>query len=746
MSEKKLMNERGLEREEEVIAGVVEHVSFHSEDSGFCVLRSNVRGVRHPVTIVGQAASVAPGEWLTASGSWENNRTYGRQFRARFMRLSPPTTIDGIERYFGSGMVRGIGRVYARKLVRAFGDQLFDVIETAPERLREIAGIGPKRVEQIIEAWTEQKAVREIMVFLHAHGVGTTRAVRIYKTYGVDALQVMSENPYRLTHDVRGIGFTTADAIATKLGIRSDAMVRLRAGVNYGLSEAAGEGHCGFPLDELVSITAELLNCPEPLVRDALDLELVEGSVIVDRVGETDCVFPVVLHHAETGIARMLSDLLQGPPPWPAIDTSKAVPWVERCIGLELAASQREAVKCALAAKVMVITGGPGVGKTTIVNAILAILAVRKVKVLLAAPTGRAAKRMSEATGMEAKTIHRLLEIDPRNGRFRRNADNPLECTLLVVDEMSMIDVPLMHALLLALPRRAAFLAVGDVDQLPSVGPGKVLGDMIASRQIPVTRLFEVFRQATQSRIVMNAHRVNDGMMPDLDTPDSDSDFYFVPAADPAIAVDRIMKIVCDRIPKRFGADPVRDIQVLCPMNRGAVGAVSLNDELQRTLNPVRANAVEKFGRSFAPGDKVMQIENDYDREVYNGDVGLIDHVSQEEGTVSVAYEGRLVTYNPSELDALVSAYAVTIHKSQGSEYPIVVIPFLTQHYAMLRRNLLYTGITRGRQLVVLVGQQKAVAIAVRDPSGNNRWTRLASTLLSLKVPSRPGNNEPIDR
>ncbi len=721
----------GQAGEEEVIAGVIEQVSFHNEDSGFCVLRSKVRGIRHPVTIVGRAASVAPGEWLTASGSWEHDRNYGQQFRARFMRLSPPTTTDGIERYFASGMVRGIGRVYARKLVRAFGDRLFDIIETEPWRLRDVAGIGPKRVEQIVEAWAEQKAVREIMVFLHSHGVGATRAIRIYKTYGADALQVMSQNPYRLAHDIRGIGFTTADTIAMKLGIRPDAMVRLRAGVNHGLAEAAGEGHCGLPVADLVSATAELLGCAEPLVREALDLELAEGRVVADRVGDDACVFPASLHDAETGIARMLVRLLQHPPPWLEIDAGKAIPWVERRTGLELAASQRDAVGQALAAKVMVITGGPGVGKTTIVNAILAILAVRKVAVMLAAPTGRAAKRMSEATGLEAKTIHRLLEFDPGSGRFRRKADNPLECTLLVVDEMSMVDVPLMHALLLALSPGAALLAVGDIDQLPSVGPGRVLGDMIASDCIPVARLHEVFRQASESRIVMNAHRVNDGIIPDLDASDATSDFYFVPAEDPVTAVDRIVKIVCERVPGRFGTDPVRDIQVLCPMNRGAVGAVALNVELQRALNPRRTNTIERFGRSFAPGDKVMQIENDYDREVYNGDIGHVDGVQLEEGTVTVAFDGRLVGYSPADLDALVPAYAVTIHKSQGSEYPVVVIPVLTQHYAMLRRNLLYTGITRGRQLVVLVGQHKAIAIAVRNPSDNHRWTRLAGQLRS---------------
>ncbi len=725
------MTARRREGDDEVIAGVIEQVSFHNEESGFCVLRTKVRGVAHPVSVVGRAAAVAPGEWLTASGLWETDRHYGRQFRARFMRLSPPTTTEGIERYLASGMVKGIGRVYARKLVRAFGDRLFDVIETQPECLRNVAGIGDKRAERIVEAWAEQKAIREIMVFLHGHGVGATRAVRIYRTYGADALKVMSENPYRLAHDIRGIGFATADAIAMKLGIARDAMVRLRSGVNHGLLEAAGEGHCGLPLEDLVSVTAELLDCSGPQVREALDLERAQGHVVVDRIGASDCVFPAALHRAETGIARILDGLLRRPPPWPDIDTGKAVPWVERSIGIELAASQKEAVRRALTEKVMVITGGPGVGKTTILNAILAILAVRKVTVLLAAPTGRAAKRMSEATGLEAKTIHRLLEIDPRNGRFRRNADDPLACALLVIDEVSMVDVPLMHALLQALPPEAALLAVGDVDQLPSVGPGRILGDMIASGGVPVTRLDKVFRQAARSRIIMNAHRVNDGIMPELEPPDSASDFYFVPAETPAMAVERIVKLVSERIPRRFGADPVRDIQVLCPMNRGAVGTVSLNAELQRALNPHRSGMVEKLDRSFAKGDKVMQIENDYDREVYNGDIGHVDHVVEDERTVTVAYDERLVTYSFADLDALIPAYAVTIHKSQGSEYPVVVIPLLTQHYVMLRRNLLYTGVTRGRRLVVLVGQHKAVAIAVGNASDNRRWTRLATQLAS---------------
>ncbi len=728
------MNTQPRKTEGEVLAGAVEHVTFHNEESGFCVLRVRVRGVRDLVTIVGRAASVAPGEWLTANGTWENDRNYGQQFRARFMRVSAPTTSEGIEKYFASGMVKGIGVFFARKLVRAFGEKMFDVIEMEPARLREVSGIGPKRAECIVDAWAEQKAVREIMIFLHSHGVGTTRAIRIYKTYGTDALRVMSENPYRLAHDIWGIGFKTADTIARKLGIEPHAMVRVRAGVVYGLSVAANEGHCGLPLNELTLLTAELLEIPEALVREALDLELAEGRIIADRVRETDCIFPAGLYHAEAAIARNLGDLLCHRPTWPVIDAGKAIPWVEQRIGLELAESQKEAVTRALASKVMVITGGPGVGKTTIVNAILGILVVKNVRIMLAAPTGRAAKRMNETTGMEAKTIHRLLEVDPRNGRFKRNADNPLECDLLVIDEMSMVDVPLMHALLLALPRQAAFLAVGDVDQLPSVGPGQVLADMIASGAVPVTRLREVFRQAAQSRIVVNAHKVNEGTMPDLAPPADESDFYFVPAGDPETAVGRIIELVRNRIPGRFGADPVRDIQVLCPMNRGAVGATSLNIELQSVLNPSRSNAIEKYGRTFAAGDKVMQIENDYDKEVYNGDIGYVDQVVPEEGTLTVIYDGRPVHYSPSDLDTLVPAYATTIHKSQGSEYPVVVIPILTQHYAMLRRNLLYTGITRGRKLAVLVGQHKAIAIAVRDLSGNHRWTRLGSTVKATET------------
>jgi exodeoxyribonuclease V alpha subunit len=551
----------------------------------------------------------------------------------------------------------------------------------------------------------------------------------IFKTYGADAIQVMTENPYRLARDIRGIGFKTADAIAMKLGIEKTAMVRVRAGISYALTEAMDEGHCGLPTDELVPLAEKLLEVPGELVRTALDLELTEAIVIADRVGEKPCVFLAGLHRAERTIAERLTRLADGTLPWPWIDPDKALPWVEKRIGISLADSQVGAIRLALMSKVMVMTGGPGVGKTTIVQAILRILAAKGTEILLCAPTGRAAKRMTEATGFEAKTIHRLLEVDPKVGGFKRGEDNPLDCDLLVLDEASMVDVILMQALLKAVPDRAALLIVGDIDQLPSVGPGQVLADIISSGAVPVVRLTEVFRQAAQSRIIINAHRINQGSVPNLNPPENESDFYFVPADNPEMAIARIIDLVKTRIPRRFGLDPIRDIQVLCPMNRGGVGARSLNIELQAALNPAGDRKVERFGWTFAPGDKVMQIENDYDKEVYNGDIGTIDEINSDDGELNANFDGRSVTYGFGELDMLVPAYAATIHKSQGSEYPAVIIPMLTQHYAMLQRNLLYTGVTRGKRLVVLVGQKKAVAIAVRNVSGRRRWSKLSEWL-----------------
>jgi exodeoxyribonuclease V alpha subunit len=716
---------------QEVLAGLVERVTFHNAENGFCVLQAKARGHRDLVTVVGHAATVSAGEWITASGEWINDRAYGRQFKARFLKTSAPTSIDGIEKYLGSGMIRGIGPVYAKKLVRAFGEKVFDTIEAEPERLREVAGIGPVRAKRITDAWAEQKVVREIMVFLHQHGVGTARAVRIYKTYGADSVQVMTENPYRLARDIRGVGFKTADAIAMRLGIEKNAMIRVRAGISFALAEAMDEGHCGLPAEELIPLAERLLEVPPELIRTALDLELADGAVIADHVGQTPCVFLAGLHRAERVIADRLVRLLNGELPWPSIDPDKALRWVEQRICLKLAETQKRAIRLSLVSKVLIITGGPGVGKTTIVNSILQVLSAKGAKLLLCAPTGRAAKRLAEATGFEAKTIHRLLEVNPRDGGFKHDADYQLDCDLLVVDEASMIDVLLMQALMKSVPDHAALLIVGDIDQLPSIGPGQVLADVITSGAVPVVRLTDVFRQAAQSRIITDAHKVNHGLIPDLSKPEGDSDFYFVQADDPETAVSRILDLVKTRIPQRFRLNSIRDIQVLCPMNRGGVGARSLNIELQAALNPAGDRTIEHFGWTFAPGDKVMQIENDYDRDVYNGDIGYIDDVDPDAGELNASFDGRLVTYGFGELDTLVPAYAATIHKSQGSEYPAVVIPIMTQHYAMLQRNLLYTGITRGKRLVVLVGQKKAVAIAVRNVSGRRRWSKLDEWLRS---------------
>jgi exodeoxyribonuclease V alpha subunit len=710
-------------------SGTVERVTFHNEENGFSVLRVQARGRREPVTVVGYAASVAPGEFVQAEGGWVSDPVHGVQFSAKVLKSVAPTTVEGIEKYLGSGLVKGIGPQLAHRLVDAFGESVFDLIDTAPERLRDVEGIGRVRAQRMVEAWREQKAVREIMVFLHSHGVGTSRAVRIFKTYGADAIALISENPYRLAADIRGIGFLTADRIAGTLGIEKTAMIRARAGIGYTLAAALDEGHCGLPVAELVPGAAKLLDIPGPLAGEALALELAAGTVVDEAVSGLPCVFLAGLHAAERTIAARIRSLAGGGVPWKMVDAGKAIPWVEARLSMTLAPTQTEAVRLALSSKFLVITGGPGVGKTTLLNAVLSILSVRQVRVALCAPTGRAAKRLSEATGLEAKTIHRLLEVDPRTGGFKRHESHTLECDLLVVDETSMVDVPLMHALLRAVPPRAAVILVGDVDQLPSVGPGQVLADIIDSGAVPVVRLTEVFRQASASRIIVNAHRINRGEMPETQPAGDASDFYITEIDEPEQGAARLLQIVSERIPARFGLDPVRDVQVLCPMNRGALGARALNLSLQQLLNPGREPRVERFGWVFAAGDKVMQIENDYDKDVYNGDLGFVTAVDTEAATLLVDFDGRTVVYDFSELDRLVLAYATTIHKAQGSEYPAVVIPVTTQHYPMLQRNLIYTGVTRGRRLVVLVGQRKALAIAVAGRQARRRWSKLGEWL-----------------
>jgi exodeoxyribonuclease V alpha subunit len=713
------------------IGGLVERVTFHNPDNGFCVMRLKVPGRRDLATVVGHVASISPGEDVQAVGEWANDLVHGPQFKATSIHTAPPTSVEGIVRYLGSGLIRGIGPVYARKLVETFGADVFDVIDTQPRKLRDVPGIGPGRAALIRQAWAGQKIVRDIMVFLYAHGVGTSRAVRIYKTYGADAIAVVQENPYRLARDIRGIGFTTADALAQKLGIANTAPIRARAGISYALGQALDEGQCGLPREQLVLLSQKLLDVPPDIVNAALEAELAEGTVVLDSTDGRACVFLAWLHAAERQLAERLLLLAKGIPPWPAIDAGKALPWVGQRLSLALAETQRKAVRQALASKILVITGGPGVGKTTILRAILAILGAKRVRMALCAPTGRAAKRMAEVTGLEAQTIHRLLEVNPIDGGFRRGPQHPIDADLIVVDETSMVDVPLMHALMRAVPDRAAVILVGDVDQLPPVGPGQALADIIDSKAVPVVRLTEVFRQAASSRIIVNAHRVNRGEMPELVAPaEGVPDFYFVEVDTPEEGAQKIIHLVSQRIPQRFGLDPVRDIQVLCPMNRGIIGARGLNLELQKVLNPPSGPVVQRFGWTFAVGDKVMQIENDYDKDVYNGDIGFVVAINEETLDLTIDFDGRRIPYLPDELDRVVLAYATTVHKAQGSEYPAVVIPVSTQHYPLLKRNLIYTGITRGRKLVVLVGQVKALAMAVKGDRQARRWSKLKDRLV----------------
>jgi exodeoxyribonuclease V alpha subunit len=720
----------------ERLAGAVERVTFHSQESGFCVLRVKARGHLDLVTVVGSAASVSAGEYVECVGNWLNHPTHGLQFRAQQLKVVPPSTLEGIEKYLASGMVRGIGPHFAKKLVGAFGEEVFQVIEETPERLRELPGIGPKRTQRVVDAWAEQKVIRAIMVFLQSHGIGTARAVRIYKTYGDESVERVKENPYRLALDIRGIGFKTADDLAQKLGIPHDSPIRAQAGVRHVLQELSGEGHCAAPDDDLVRQTVELLAIPEPIVREGVAAEVEAGNLAREAIADAPCLFLTPLQRAEQGAARHLHRLLAGRTPWAGIDVAAAIPWVEGKTGLALSESQRTAVERVLRSKVAVITGGPGVGKTTVVNSILRIIRAKRQGargLALAAPTGRAAKRLAESTGMEARTLHRLLEIDPKTMGFRRGPDHPLEADLVVVDEASMVDVVLMNQLLRAIPDHAGLLLVGDVDQLPSVGPGSVLADIIASEVIPTVRLTEVFRQAEASRIVVNAHRINQGQMPLRTERGEPSDFYFIAAEGPEAIHAKLMQVVTERIPRAFGLDPVRDTQVLAPMNRGGLGARSLNIELQQRLNGEAQPRVERYGWTYAVGDKVMQTVNNYDKEVFNGDIGTVSAIDPEEATLSVDFEGRPVEYDLTDLDELALAYATTVHKAQGSEYPAVVIPVSTQHYTLLQRNLIYTGITRGKRLVVVIGEPRALAMAIKNARSTRRLTRLRERLHEVK-------------
>jgi exodeoxyribonuclease V alpha subunit len=713
----------------ETLTGTVERVTFHSEETGFCVLRVKARGHRDLVTVVGTAPSITPGEFIESQGGWVTDRNYGLQFKTTQLHVVPPSTVEGIEKYLSSGMVKGIGPHFASKLVRAFGAEVFDVIEHTPERLTALDGIGPKRKQRVVEAWAEQKIIRQIMVFLHSHGIGTARAVRIYKTYGDSALDQVRQNPYRLALDIHGIGFKTADALAQKLGIPRDAMIRAQAGICHVLQEFAADGHCAVEQSELIDTASQLLDISAATIAQAIELERQQDHLTADTLAGKPCLFLTPLYRAEVGVATHVHRLLAGALPWGHLDPATVIPWVEQQTQRTLSPSQRQAVATVLTTKVTVLTGGPGVGKTTIVRSILRALTAKRMRVALCAPTGRAAKRLAESTGMDAKTIHRLLAFDAKTHGFTHGQTNQLAVDFVVVDETSMVDVVLMHQLLRAIPDRAALLLVGDVDQLPSVGPGSVLADIMASGCVPAVTLTEIFRQAATSQIVVNAHRINQGRMPHVDEGSETRDFYVIPAATPEDIQAKLLRVVAERIPQRFGLHPIRDVQVLTPMNRGSLGGRALNTELQKVLNPDAIPRITRFGWTYAPGDKVIQTVNNYDRDVFNGDIGQMTQIDPETGMVTLDFDGRSVVYEFGELDEVALAYTATVHKSQGSEYPAVVIPLATQHYPMLERNLLYTGVTRGKQLVVLIGQPRALAIAVRTLRSMQRLTNLADRL-----------------
>jgi len=714
--------------------GQIERVVFRNEENGYAILRLNVRGHKDLVTVVGTASSVNPGEWVAADGEWITDKQYGRQFRAESMRVSQPDTIAGIKKFLGSGMIKGVGKEYAERLVAAFGRDVFDVIENSSGKLQKVEGIGPTRRASIKAAWEEQKGVREIMSFLFSHGVSTARAFRIHRTYGDAAIERIQRDPYCLARDIRGIGFLIADGIARKLGIEKNSPLRARAGVEYVLQELTSNGHCAFPRGDLRQRAVEMLEIPPEQVADAITKGVEEKRLIQDEDQQGRIlIYLPKLFFAEWQFSKKMTELIYGKHPCPKIDFEKALEWVQKKIRMELSKNQCEALRLAVQAKVMVITGGPGVGKTTLVNSIIQVLRAKKLTVQLCAPTGRAAKRLAETTGMEAKTIHRMLQFNPGTGGFRHGEENPLEGDVFIIDESSMIDQPLATALLAAVPTRAAVLFVGDADQLPSVGPGRVLRDLIASDTVPVVALTEIFRQAAESRIVTGAHRINHGQLPEFpDDGDKSSDLYFIEAEEPPKALGIIKRMVAESIPKRLGFNPINDIQILTPMQKGELGARNLNQVMQELLNP-HGNQIERFGVIFREGDRMMQTENDYDKEVFNGDLGRIVSLDEEQRELVVKIDDRRVKYEFRELDELIHAYAVTIHKSQGSEYPCVIIPVHTQHYVLLQRSLLYTAVTRAKKFAVLVGTKKAMGLAVSRAESRERITTLKERLQSQK-------------
>ena len=700
---------------------VVERITFRNEENGYSVIRCRAKGYSDLITAVGTMPDVHAGAVLALTGTWRLDAKYGRQFSIDTFEETLPATVYGIEKYLGSGLVKGIGPMYAGRIVRVFGTETLNVIEDSPDELLRVPGIGKKRVETIKKSWAEQKEIRNIMIFLQEHDVSTAHATKIFRQYGADSVDTVRENPYRLADDIWGIGFRTADTIAAKLGFEKEKYARLRSGLMYTLNRLAEDGHCYAESDQLIEAGAALLEVDAALLTDALNEMIRAEDVILVQIPGTEdyAIYLPPFFHAEAGVGRRLRKIAEtaparalGGPPAPGD-------------GITYDEAQLKAIETARTSKIMILTGGPGTGKSTATLGIIRSFA--GLRVLLAAPTGRAAKRLSEVTGMEAKTIHRLLECKPPEG-YKRNEENPLEGDVLIVDECSMVDVMLMYSLLRAVPDSMRIILVGDADQLPSVGAGNVLRDLIESAVFPVITLTKIFRQAAASRIVTNAHRINRGEYPDLSNAKG-TDFFFQGEEDPEKAAALIADLVSFRLPKYYGVDP-QSVQVLTPMQRGAVGAANLNRLLQAAVNPPAGKPeLRRGGISFRPGDKVMQIRNNYDKEVFNGDIGVIRDIGPDGGSLTVLFDGRGAEYDAAELDEIVPAYATTVHKAQGAEYPIVVMPVMMTHFAMLQRNLLYTGVTRAKKALVLVGQKKAVGYCVRNVTADKRNTLLAERL-----------------
>lgn len=716
----------------EEMSGYVERITYCNGENGYTVAQVREKGKKDLSTVVGNLAGLNPGELLRATGKWAISPKFGRQFQVETYLTLVPATVNGIEKYLASGLIKGIGPAMAKRIVAVFGPDTLDVIERSPQKLSQVAGIGAARIADISRAWQEQKNIKDIMIFLQGHGVSAGYSAKIFAYYGADSLPIVRENPYRLAADIHGIGFLTADRIARSMGFEPDSVHRVKEGVVYVLSELLGEGHVYYPYVPLLDRAAALLQVEVSTVVEAVSGLFEEKRVILEDLNLPDAefkpnnkaVYLPAFHTAESGLARLLLNLAAGRSRIRPVNADKAMTWVEQRLNVRLADKQKEAVTCAVQDKVSVITGGPGTGKTTIIRAMLLMFQALKLRVLLAAPTGRAAKRMQEASGFEAKTIHRLLEYSPRGG-FKHNQVNPLDADVVIIDEASMIDIILMYHLVKAIPTPATLVLVGDINQLPSVGPGSVLGDIIACGRFQVVTLTDIFRQAAESRIVVAAHRVNEGLVPDLGTPTETTDFYFIEKSDPEQAVETVVKLCRDRIPARFGFHPTRDIQVLSPMHRGSAGVARLNERLQEVLNPGESKVIR--GKTFKVNDKVMQVVNNYDLDVYNGDIGALVAINPQD--LVVDFDGRPVTYALNEVEQLEPAYAVSIHKSQGSEYPAVVLVVLMQHFLLLQRNLIYTGITRGKKLVVVVGAKQALTTAIANDRLQDRYSMLLERL-----------------